>query len=68
VSGCVGFDLCSFAVAQQLLLPQQPGLHAFWAGALVRMHDRLEPGTAVTGMATASKTAMAVLFSTAVTS
>jgi hypothetical protein len=32
--------LCSFEVAQQVLLAQHPDLQAFCSGALERMHDR----------------------------
>ena len=38
-SGCAGVDLCSPEVAQQVLLAQEPGLHACCSGALDRMHD-----------------------------
>lgn len=40
VSGCDGVDLFALEVAQQVLLAQQAGLHAFCTGALERMHDR----------------------------
>jgi hypothetical protein len=40
VSGCDEVDLCSLEVAQQVLLAQEPGLHACCSGALEKMHDR----------------------------
>ncbi|PYI96726.1 MAG: hypothetical protein DME98_11140 [Verrucomicrobia bacterium] len=39
-SGCDDLDLCSFEVAQHVLLAQHAGLQTFCSGALERMHDR----------------------------
>jgi hypothetical protein len=49
------------------LFAQQCGLHGFSLAMFDRMHDRAETGIAVTGSVIPSKTAIAVLFSTALT-
>ena len=54
-------------IAQHALFAQQCGLHGFSLAMFDRMHDRAETGIAVTGSVIPSKTAIAVLFSTALT-
>jgi len=52
-------------VAQQVLLAQQSGLHAFSLGTFERMHDRAESGIAATGSVIASKSDITNLLNTA---
>jgi len=49
------------------LFAQHPGLQAFSLGAFDRMHAAAESGMAATGSAIASKTEIAILFSTPLT-
>jgi hypothetical protein len=49
------------------LFAQHSGLHAFALAALERMHERAESGIAATGSDIASKTEIAILFSTTLT-
>ena len=56
-SGCDSGAVFFGEVAQQGLLAQQLGLHAFWLAAIETAHDRAETGIAATGsiIATASE-------------
>jgi hypothetical protein len=62
----VGLDLCSFEVAQQLLLAQLPGLQARSTGALDRMQDRTESGVAAKDSANAKASDRTILLSTTI--
>ena len=55
-------------VAQQVLLAQQLGLHAFSLATFDKIHVRTESGVAANGSSVATITDMTVLPSTAVTS
>jgi len=59
--------LFSFEAAQQALLAQQPGLHAFSPGGFETTHDRAESDVAATGSVIASKIDTANLLNTAYT-
>jgi L-aminopeptidase/D-esterase-like protein len=50
------------------LFAQQPGLQAFSLATFERMHDRAETGVAATGNVIATKSDIAILLSTALTS
>jgi hypothetical protein len=59
--------LFSFEAAQQGLLAQQAGLHAFSFAPFERMHDRAESGIAATGNIVATTSEITLLLSTAPT-
>jgi hypothetical protein len=64
-SGCEIGAVFFFEVAQQVLLAQQPGRHAFSAEALARMQDRAEMLTGATRSAAAIPTEIMILLNIA---
>ena len=67
-SGCDGGAVFFGDVAQQVLLAQQCGLHAFSLATFDKIHVRAESGVAANGSSVATITDIKVLPSTAFTS
>jgi len=64
-SGCETGAVFFFEVAQQVLLAQQSGWHAFSAGAFKRMQDRADMLTGATTSAAAIATEIMILLNIA---